>query len=87
MPSLFSRFKGRDGPNKIKSKKHANPDHLADQAPPKPRWDDAFARKTVEPEEIDELIRRCTEELKARGMTSIPLLYLLLQSLLVRHWT
>ena len=33
-------------------------------------WEDAWTRKTVEPEEIHELIRFCTEELKARGMTS-----------------
>jgi hypothetical protein len=67
MPSLFSRLKGRDG--KLKSKKGAL-DQLANQQPQKPRWDDAWTRKTIEPEEVQQLIRFCTEELKARGMTS-----------------
>jgi hypothetical protein len=65
MPGLFSRLKGRD-----KSKKNGA-DQLADQQPQKPRWEDAWTRKTVEPEEVQQLIRYCTEELKARGMTSI----------------
>ncbi len=64
MPSLFSRLKGRDG--KLKSKKGAH-DQLANQQPLKPRWDDAWTRKTIEPEEVQQLIRFCTEELKARG--------------------
>jgi hypothetical protein len=64
MPSLFSRLKGKDG--KSKSKKGANNDQLS-QLPAKPKWTDAYARTVIEPEEIQELIRRCTEELKARG--------------------
>lgn len=64
MPGLFSRLKGRDG--KLKSKKGAL-DELAEQQQQKPRWEDAWARKTVEPEEVQQLIRCCTEELKARG--------------------
>ncbi len=70
MPGLFSRLKGRDGPTKIKSKKNAQLDQLA-QHPAKPRWEDAWARTTVEPEEVQELISRCTAELKSRGMTAI----------------
>lgn len=66
MPSLFSRLKSKDGSKK--AKKGANFDN-ADQLPAKPKWDDAFTRKTVEPEEIQDLIRRCTDELKARGMS------------------
>ena len=66
MPSLFSRLKGN---GKLKSKKGAL-DQLANQQPQKPRWDDAWTRKTIEPEEVQQLIRFCTEELKARGMTS-----------------
>lgn len=72
MPSLFSRLKGKDGASKLKSKKGSNLDHLADQQPQKPRWEDAYARTTVEPEEIQELIKRCTEELKARGAYPSP---------------
>jgi len=67
MPSLFSRLKGKD--SKAKAKKNAL-DKLAAQ-PPKKLWDDAWSRKTVEPEEVHELIHFCTKELKERGMTSI----------------
>lgn len=73
MPSLFSRLKSKDGATK--KKKGANLDS-ADQLPAKPRWDDAYTRKTVEPEEIQDLIRRCTEEIKARGMSPHILLLL-----------
>ncbi|KAK3310651.1 uncharacterized protein B0T15DRAFT_44732 [Chaetomium strumarium] len=69
MPGLFSRLKGRD-----KSKKNGA-DQLADQQPQKPRWEDAWTRKTVEPEEVQQLIRCCTEELKARAL-DIPFLLL-----------
>ena len=64
MPSLFSRFKSKD-----KKKKGQQ---LTDAAPAKEVWEDAWTRKTVEPEEVQELIKLCTDELKARGMTSIP---------------
>lgn len=63
MPGLFSRLKGKDS----KSKKKGAVNDLADSAPSEPQWDDAWTRKTVEPEEIHELLRCCTEELKARG--------------------
>lgn len=63
MPSFFSRFKNRDGGKKAKN---GNADEFADQQPAK-RWEDASLRTSVEPEEIQELIRRCTEELKSRG--------------------
>ncbi|KAL2270204.1 hypothetical protein VTJ83DRAFT_2388 [Remersonia thermophila] len=71
MPSLFSRLKGKDGK---KSKKNAL-DDLIDQQPTKPRWEDAYARKSVEPEEVQELIRLGTEELKSRGI-ELPFLLL-----------
>ena len=67
MPSLFSRLKGKDGPTKVKSKKNGAGLDLASQMPEKPRWVDAYTRTTVEPEEIHELLKLCTEELKARG--------------------
>ncbi|EHA49938.1 hypothetical protein MGG_03633 [Pyricularia oryzae 70-15] len=76
MPSIFSRLKGKDGPTKIsKSKKNGNLDHLTNQLPQKPQWEDGFARTTVEPEEVQELVHRCTSELKARGL-DIPFLLL-----------
>ena len=66
MPSIFSRLKGKDGLTKSKSKKGVF--DSIDSQPQKPRWEDAYARKTVEADEIQELISRCTDELKARGM-------------------
>ena len=67
MPSFFSRLKGKDGPTKASKKKGAQ-QALANDAPPKPRWEDAWTRKTVEPEEVQELLRGCTLELKSKGM-------------------
>lgn len=61
---LFSRKK--DGKSK---KKGANGD-VYDQQPEKPQWTDAWARTSVEPEEVHELVKRCTEEIKNRGMLS-----------------
>jgi hypothetical protein len=60
---MFTRRKGKDGKSK---KKGANDE--ADQQPAKPRWTDAWARTSVEPEEVHELVKRCTEEIKSRGM-------------------
>lgn len=59
---MFSRRKGKDG----KSKKKGANDEL-DQQPAKPKWTDAWARTSVEPEEVHELVKRCTEEIKSRG--------------------
>lgn len=73
MPSLFSRIRGKDGPSKLKSKKNAQYDDDAHQLSNKPRWDDAYTRTSVEPEEIQELVSRCTEELKARGKNRVSL--------------
>lgn len=64
MPGLFSRLKGRDGQRKKKNAAQ----NLANASPQKPKWDDAYTRKSVEPEEIHELLHFCTTELKARGM-------------------
>ncbi|GFP56633.1 hypothetical protein ACSS6W_004873 [Trichoderma asperelloides] len=62
MPGIFSRRK-KDG----KSKKNGL-DDSADLALQKQKWDDAWTRKTVEPEEVRELLCGCTEELKNRGL-------------------
>lgn len=66
MAGLFSRLKGKDGKSK---KKGANDSE--NEQPTKPQWTDAWARTTVEPEEVHELIRCCTEELKARGTSTV----------------
>lgn len=65
MPGLFSRLKHKDGKSK---KKGATADSF-DQQPSKPAWTDAWTRTIVEPEEIHELVKRCTEEIKNRGTT------------------
>jgi len=67
MPSFFSRLKSKDGPTKLsKSKKNA-PQGDIQQTAPKLAWEDAWTRKTVEPDEVQELLRGCTLELKSRG--------------------
>jgi hypothetical protein len=70
MPSFLSKLTGRDGPRN-KSRKNSNLNHLTDQLPPKPKWEDAWTRKTVEADEVQELIKRCTKEIKDRGRTCI----------------
>lgn len=64
--SKVFRTKDREG-GVSKSKKHLKENGAVPNPPPKQRWDDAWARKDVEPEEIQELLRGCTHELKSRG--------------------
>ncbi|KAK2593204.1 hypothetical protein QQS21_009091 [Conoideocrella luteorostrata] len=71
MPGFLSRLKARDG---LRKKKNAMND-LKNSLPQKPKWDDAYTRQSVEPEEIHELLHFCTAELKARGL-DIPFLLL-----------
>jgi hypothetical protein len=61
-------MKSKDGPAKVTKTKKGAAQNAAPQAPPKPRWEDAWTRKTVEPEEIQELLHGCTVELKSKGM-------------------
>jgi hypothetical protein len=68
MPSLFSRLKGKDGPTKLAKSKKNGPQGGVQEAAPKPAWEDAWLRKTVEPDEVQELLRGCTLELKSRGV-------------------
>ncbi|KAI0521573.1 hypothetical protein F5B22DRAFT_634481 [Xylaria bambusicola] len=72
MPGLFSRIRGKDG--KPKSKKNGYAESTP-QLTTKPRWEDAYARTSVEPEEVQDLVNRCTVELKARGL-DLPFLLL-----------
>ena len=64
MPFFSSIFKSKDG----SSKKNVDNDLVTRALPPKPQWEDAWMRKDVEPEEVQELLRGCTYEMKARGM-------------------
>jgi hypothetical protein len=63
MPFFSSIFKGKES----EKKKHAKQNGTAVEPPPKPRWEDAWLRKEVEPEEVQELLRLCTHEIKSRG--------------------
>ncbi|KAJ9646615.1 hypothetical protein H2199_002664 [Coniosporium tulheliwenetii] len=68
MPFFSRVFKHRDGPRaSSKLDKHANGNDSA-VALPKPRWEDAWSRKEVAPEEIQELIHVCTQEMKSRAL-------------------
>jgi hypothetical protein len=78
MAGFFSRLKGKDGPSKVSKSKKGNPQNAVNEAPPKPRWEDAWTRKTVEPEEVQELLRGCTVELKSRGTRLIDMFPLLI---------
>ncbi|KAG6029846.1 hypothetical protein E4U41_000248 [Claviceps citrina] len=71
MAGFLSRLKARDG---LRKKKNGM-QHLADELSQKPKWDDAYTRASVEPEEIHDLLHFCTAELKARGL-DIPFLLL-----------
>lgn len=70
MAGFFSRLKGKDGPTTLtKSKKGQQ---AASQVlPAKPKWSDAWTRTSVEAEEVQELLKGCTIELKSRGMPSV----------------
>lgn len=68
---LFSKFRSKDRDGVVTTpkskKKNAHTNGVVPAPPPKPHWDDAWTRKEVEPEEIQELLRGCTYELKSRG--------------------
>lgn len=67
MPGLFSRMRGKDGQGKTKSKKGSQGEDSTLQLSQRPRWEDAYTRAYVEPDEVCELLRYATDELKARG--------------------
>ncbi|EUC43533.1 hypothetical protein COCMIDRAFT_100572 [Bipolaris oryzae ATCC 44560] len=60
MPFFKSVFSSKD---KQKSKTAPEP-----AAPPKPRWEESWTRKEVAPEEIQELVHVCTQEMKSRAL-------------------
>lgn len=73
---LFSKIRSKDkeegGVATPRSKKKANAHTngvVVPAPPPKPLWEgDAWTRKEVEPEEIQDLLRGCTNELKSRAL-------------------
>lgn len=68
MPFLKKVFGKSDG--NTKAKKNAVPATNGHVAPVKPQWTDAWTRTTIHAEEVAELIRGCTIEIKARGKSS-----------------
>ncbi|CAL8575256.1 hypothetical protein XPA_001191 [Xanthoria parietina] len=70
---FFSRFRNKDPA--VKSKKQSQVNGGPPPPPPKPRWADAWLRKDVEPEEVQELLRGCTSELKSKAL-DLPFLLL-----------
>lgn len=64
MPGLFSRInKARDA----RFKKKTALGDLGGKLPTKPKWDDAYTRPSVDPEEVDDLLQCCVREIKSRG--------------------
>ncbi|KAL5337289.1 hypothetical protein BJX70DRAFT_247311 [Aspergillus crustosus] len=64
MPSFTRFFRGKDF-NAKKSSKTPATDHTG---PAKPTWTDAWQRTEVGPEEVQQLLRACTQELKVRAL-------------------
>lgn len=73
MPFFKNVFKSKDG-SRSSSKGGKNGANNP-VVPPKPRWQEAWSRKEVAPEEIQELINVCTRELKAKAL-DLPFLLL-----------
>ncbi|KAL8735697.1 MAG: hypothetical protein Q9181_002739 [Wetmoreana brouardii] len=66
---FFSRLRNKDVVAATsKTKKQSQLNGTAPPPPPKPRWADAWARNDVEPEEVQELLSGCTNELKSRAL-------------------
>lgn len=72
--SFFARvFRSKDSSAAKKQAKQNVPEVTA---PPKPQWTDAYLRTAVTPEEVQELLRGCTQELKMRGSSICPFVFL-----------
>jgi len=70
MPFFSKVFKSKDSAGATsKAKRDAAPVEVGGPvAPPVPQWEDAWLCKTVAPEDVQELIHECTQEMKSRGM-------------------
>ncbi|KAL4879579.1 hypothetical protein BJY04DRAFT_208519 [Aspergillus karnatakaensis] len=64
MPSFSRFFRSKDS-NAKKGSKSAAADNTG---PTKPTWTDAWQRTEVGPEEVQQLLRACTQELKVRAL-------------------
>lgn len=64
MPFFSRVFRSKDS---NATKKQPKPAVAIDPVPAKPKWTDAWQRTEVAPEEVQDLLRGCAQELKARG--------------------
>ncbi|KAK8168320.1 hypothetical protein BKA80DRAFT_308106 [Phyllosticta citrichinensis] len=67
MPFFSKVFKPKDGA-KGKGGKYGDFSDGTANAPPKPRWQDSWSWKQVSPDQVQELIHVCTQELKSRAL-------------------
>ncbi|GKZ84516.1 hypothetical protein AnigIFM56816_009849 [Aspergillus niger] len=65
MPFFTRVFRSKDA---NAAKKAAKSPEVEEKGPAKPTWTDAWQRSEVAPEEVQELLRGCTQELKARAL-------------------
>ncbi|OOG00186.1 hypothetical protein ASPCADRAFT_204075 [Aspergillus carbonarius ITEM 5010] len=65
MPFFTRVFRSKDT---NVSKKATKAPEVEDKGPAKPTWTDAWQRTEVAPEEVQQLLRGCTQELKARAL-------------------
>jgi hypothetical protein len=64
MPFFTRVFRSKDS---NAAKKSTKTPVVENTGPAKPTWTDAWQRTEVAPEEVQDLLRGCTQELKARG--------------------
>ena len=64
---LFSRFKNKGAQPATKSKTQPDLTNGRPAAPQKPRVEVSWNSKTVDPDDVVELIHLCTAEMKSRG--------------------
>ncbi|KAJ5965453.1 hypothetical protein N7481_012167 [Penicillium waksmanii] len=72
MPFFSRVFRGKDS---SATKKQSKPTATADPTPARPKWTDAWQRTEIAPEEVADLVRGCSQELKARAL-DVPFLLL-----------
>ncbi|KAJ5233527.1 uncharacterized protein N7469_005293 [Penicillium citrinum] len=72
MPFFSRVFRGKDS---NATKKQTKPTAIVDPTPARPKWTDAWLRSEIAPEEVADLIRGCSQELKARAL-DVPFLLL-----------
>ncbi|KAL6240181.1 hypothetical protein BDW75DRAFT_4113 [Aspergillus navahoensis] len=65
MPSFTRFFRSKDS---TAAKKSSNFPAAEDTGPAKPTWTDAWQRTEIAPEEVQQLLRGCTQELKVRAL-------------------